>query len=164
MSQDPDQLAAVDFALLAYREENVWRIEEIDDDRLGDLDALTEELRRWPGDFGTIALLSIDEDFFIVARVAGTDERWLLSDATAALEWDLAEEVLEELDLPLPQDEEDQVPAGDLAIFADLGMPAMDLSALLDDYDLYPEEILSRIAEKLGFGALYDDAVGAPAS
>ena len=43
---------------------------------------------------------------------------------------------------------------------ADLGLPAMDMGALLDDYDLYPDEILGDIAHKLGFGALYEDTVG----
>jgi hypothetical protein len=40
----------------------------------------------------------------------------------------------------------------------------MDLGALLDDTDLYPDEILSEVASSLGFGDLFDDAVGfAPA-
>jgi putative tRNA adenosine deaminase-associated protein len=71
---------------------------------------------------------------------------------------------VEHLDLPLPDDDEDQEPAGDLAIVADLGLPAMDMGALLDDYDLYPDEMLSEIAGRLGFGTLYDDLVGVSTS
>ena len=35
-----------------------------------------------------------------------------------------------------------------------------DLGVLLDDTDLYPEEILSEVARALGFGELFDDLVG----
>jgi len=159
-----DDDEAVDFALVVYREENVWHVEEItDDDKLHDVDALAAELRRWPGDFGSLGLISIDEDFFVLARVAGPHVRVLLSDVTAATEWPLARSVLETLDLDMPDEDDDQEPAGDLGIVADLGLPAMDMGALLDDEDLYPDEILGEIAHKLGFGAPYDDAVGVSA-
>ena len=159
-----DDDEAVDFAFVVYREENVWHVEEIaDDDKLHDVDALAVELRRWPGDFGSLGLVSIDEDFFVLARVAGPHVRLLLSDVTAATEWPLARSVLETLDLDMPDEDDDQEPAGDLGIVADLGVPAMDMGALLDDEDLYPDEILGEIAHKLGFGALYDDAVGVSA-
>ena len=150
----------VDFALVVYREENVWRIEEIGEDRLHDLESLTAELRRWPGDFGSLGLVSIDEDFFVLVRVAGRQTRVLLSDVTAATEWPLARSVVEELEIPMPDDEDEQLPAGDLGIVADLGIPAMDMGALLDDYDLYPDELLGEVAHKLGFGVLYDEVVG----
>jgi hypothetical protein len=43
-------------------------------------------------------------------------------------------------------------------------MGAMDMGALLDDVELYPDEMLSDIATRLGFGALYDEAVGVTTS
>ena len=153
-------IEGVDFALVAYREENVWHLEEIAEEKLHDLDALAAELRRWPGDFGSLGLVSVDEDFFVLVRVAGQQLRVLLSDVTAATEWPIARSVVETLHLPMPDDEDEQLPAGDLAIVADLGLPAMDMGALLDDYDLYPDEIVGDIAHRLGFGALYDDTVG----
>ena len=36
----------------------------------------------------------------------------------------------------------------------------MDMAVLLDDVDLYPDEMLSEVARRLGFGELFDDAVG----
>ena len=42
-------------------------------------------------------------------------------------------------------------------------MGPMDMGALLDDYELYPDEMLGDIAARLGFGGLYDDLVGAAA-
>jgi putative tRNA adenosine deaminase-associated protein len=150
----------VDFALVAYREDGVWQIAELEDEKAADLDELEAELRRYPGEGGSLGLVSIDEDFFLLVRVLGSQTRLLLSDVTAATEWPLARAVVNHLDLPLPDDEEDPEPAGDLGIVADLGLGAMDMGALLDDVELYPDEMLSDIAARLGFGRQYDDLVG----
>ncbi len=160
MSQETEANAeGVDFAVVAYREEGVWQVEELERDKAADLDGFVFELRRYPGDGGALGLVSIDEDFFLLVRVLGAQTRLLLSDVTAATEWPLARAVVEHLELPLPDDEEDPEPGGDLGIVADLGLPAMDMGALLDDVDLYPDEMLSDIAAKLGFGRQYDELV-----
>ena len=155
-----EQTDAVDFALAAYREEGVWQVQELAHDVLVDIDSLSHALRRFPGDGGAIGMVAIDEDFFVVLRVAGARTRVLLSDIPAAGEWELADSAVQFLGLPDPEDEDDQVPAGDLDLLGDLGMSAMDLGVLLDDTDLYPEEILSEVARALGFGDLFDDLVG----
>ena len=84
----------------------------------------------------------------------------LLSDVTAAEEWELARSALDFLGLPPLDDEDEPAPAGDLELLGDLGMHAMDLAVLLDDVDLYPDEMLSEVARRLGFGELFDDVVG----
>lgn len=165
MSQESEANAeGVDFALVAYREEGVWQLERLDHDVAADLDRFAAELRRYPGDGGSLGLVSVDEDFFFMVRVLGAEVRLLLSDVTAATDWPIARSLVEHLELPLPDDEEDQEPAGDLAIVADLGMGAMDMGALLDDIDLYPDEMLSDIAARLGFGQPYDELVGVSTS
>jgi putative tRNA adenosine deaminase-associated protein len=151
---------AVDFALAAYREEGVWQVAELTHDHVEDVETLASALRRFPGDHGAVGLVAIDEDFFVVVRVAGQLTRVLLSDVTAASEWELAASAVEFLQLPMPEDEDEPEAAGDLDLLGDLGMDAMDLAALLDDVDLYPDEMLSDVARQLGFGELFDDAVG----
>lgn len=153
----------VDFVLVAYREEGVWQLDELADEAVADFETLAQELRRWPGDGGALGLVSVDEDFFLLVRVLGPDTRVLLSDVTAASDWPIARAALEHLELPLPEDDDEQVPAGDLGIVADLGMGAMDMGALLDDFDLYPDEMLGDVARRLGFGSLYDEVAGVSA-
>ena len=155
-----EQIEGVDFAVAAYREEGVWQVVELVHDVLSDVPGLSGALRRFPGDGGAIGMVAIDEDFFVIVRVAGPQVRILLSDITAAEEWELASSAVAELGLPEPEDEDEQAPAGDLDILGDLGMGAMDMGVLLDDLDLYPDEMLSDIARKLGFGPLFDEAVG----
>ena len=134
---------------------------ELAHDLVADVDTLAHALRRFPGDGGAFGLVAIDEDFFVILRVTGSRTRLLLSDITAADEWELATSVVEHLGLPLPEDDDEEAAAGDLDLLGDLGVHAMDLAILLDDdADLYPDEVLSDVARQLGFGELFDDAVG----
>ncbi|MEZ5096395.1 MAG: hypothetical protein R2731_09910 [Nocardioides sp.] len=96
----------------------------------------------------------------MLLRVAGPQVRLLLSDVTAADEWELAQSVVEHLNLPMPEEDDAPAPAGDLDLLGDLGVSAMDMGVLVDDEDLYPDEMLSEVARRLGFGALFDEAVG----
>lgn len=153
-----EELDGVDFALAAYREEGVWQVEELAHDVLVDVETLRHALRRFPGDGGAVAMVAFDEDFFLIARVAGPHTRLLLSDVTAAEEWEIAASVLDFLGLPVPEEDDEQVPAGDLDLLGDLGMRAMDMGVLLDDPDLYPDEMLSEVARRLGFGPAFDQA------
>lgn len=164
MSEEPlEQLDAVDFAVIAFHVDGEWDVDELTLDHLLDAPTLVAAMRRLPGQ-DSVALVAVDEDWFLVARVVEGRVRLLLSDATAAEDWDLAASVLDLLGLPEPEDDDDQVPAGELDLLADLGMGAEDLGALIADLDLYPEEILSEVAEEIGFGDDFDDVVGlAPA-
>jgi putative tRNA adenosine deaminase-associated protein len=156
-----EQIDGIDFAVAAYREEGEWQVQELVHDVLGDVPTLAGALRRFPGDGGAIGIVAVDEDFFVIVRVAGPSVRILLSDITAAEEWELARSAVAELGLPEPDDDDDeQAPAGDLDLLGDLGMNAMDMGVLLDDFDLYPDEMLSDVARRIGFGALFDEAVG----
>jgi putative tRNA adenosine deaminase-associated protein len=155
-----EDLDGIDFALAAYREEGLWQVQELAHDVLVDVESLSHALRRFPGDGGAVGMVVVDEDFFVIVRVAGSSSRVLLSDVTAAEEWELAASVVEFLGLPLPEDEDDPAPAGDLDLLGDLGMHAMDMGVLLDDVDLYPDEMLSDVARRLGFGPQFDETVG----
>jgi putative tRNA adenosine deaminase-associated protein len=138
----------------------VWQLQELTDTVLADVDTLASALRRFPGDGGALGMLALDEDVVMIVRVTGPHVRILLSDITAADEFDLARSAIEHLGLPFPEEDDEQVPAGDLDILGDLGMHAMDMGVLLDDFDLYPDEMLSDIAGRLGFGPAFDDLVG----
>jgi putative tRNA adenosine deaminase-associated protein len=150
----------VDFAVAAFRAGGEWRVEELTHDHLGDIATLEGALRRFDASTGALAMVAVDEDFFVLVRVEGSTTRVLLSDVTAADQWELAQSAIDFLGLPPPEDDDVEVPAGDLDLLADLGIHASDMGALLDDVELYPDEMLSEIARKVGFGKLFDDAVG----
>jgi len=66
-----------------------------------------------------------------------------LSDATAALDYDIAAEVLEKLDNDISQEEleeADPFEEGDLGLLSDVGLPEAVLGVILDESDLYADE------------------------
>ncbi len=142
----------VDFVVAAYRDEGGWQLAEIDVALAEDIDELLAVLRRFPSESGVLGLVSVSDEFFVIARVVGSAVRLLLSDVTAVTDWALASGVADLLDLPDPEDDDRPQPAGDLGIVSDLGMQAIELGILCDDHEMYPEDVLVDIARRIGFG------------
>src|SRR5438876_256984 len=111
-----------DFAVIVYREEDQWEADTLPSAVTADLDDFVQALRRQSSMGGTIGFAGIDDFFFVAVRVLGDDVSLFLSDLTAAVDYPLARQVLDALDIPVPPDDEqvDQVPrAGAMSIFAD---------------------------------------------
>lgn len=155
----------VDFALVAFREDDQWQVGELPSRAAEDLDALVAAVRQQPSEGVTLALCSYGDDFFLVLRPRQDDVRILLSDVTAVGDWPIARQALEVLEDgeedAEPDDLETVQPAGDLDIFADLGVAAMEVSAVCSDLELYPDEMLAQLAARIGFGPQFDQAVDA---
>jgi putative tRNA adenosine deaminase-associated protein len=121
---------------------------------LTSLTAAETELREMRSAGAVFGLLDVDDEFFVIVRPAPAGARLFLSDATAALEYDIAAEVLEKLDADIELDDledEDPFEEGDLGVLADVGLPEAVLSVIIADDD-YADEQLSRIAQEMGFG------------
>lgn len=155
--------SATDFAVIVYREEDTWETEVLPVALTGDLNGLINALRQQSSISGTIGLAAVGEDFFVALRVLGESVSVFLSDVTAAVDWPLARQVLDHLGIPVPDDDDlDQVlPAGDLSVFADLGVDEMELGALSGDLDLFPDEVLASLAGRMGFGPAMERALDA---
>lgn len=152
---------ATDFAVVVYREDDNWEAGVLPVALTEDLAGLIHALRQQPSIGSTIGLVSVGDDFFVAIRLLGDEVMVFLSDVTASVDWPLAGQVLEYLDIPIPEDEElDQVlPVGDMSIFADLGLDEMELGAISGDLELYPDEMLLSIAGRLGFAAAFERAL-----
>ncbi|MDQ1710832.1 MAG: hypothetical protein QOE45_282 [Frankiaceae bacterium] len=150
-----------DFAVVVSRVEGVWEASILPERLVDDFPGLLAALRQQVGDGGVIGLVNVADEFFVAVRLVGQETRILLSDVTAAVAWDLAAEVVDHLGLERPGDDDldDVWPAGDLAIFSDLGMDEMELGALLSDLDAYADETLLLLARRLGFAEAYERVV-----
>jgi putative tRNA adenosine deaminase-associated protein len=155
------EVSETDFAIIVYREEDHWEADVLPVAVTSDLDGFVQELRRQPSIGGTIGFAGVGDDFWLAVRVLGEDVSLFLSDLTAAVDYPLARQVLQALDIPVPSDDDlDQVlPAGELSIFADLGLEEMELGAVAADLDLYPEDAVAGIAERLHFGEAVERAL-----
>ena len=99
-------------------------------------------------------LLDVDEEFFVIVRPAPAGTRLLLSDATAALDYDIAAEVLDKLDSDIDDEDledEDPFEEGDLGVLADIGLPAGVLGVIIADDEMEIDEQIAAIAERMGF-------------
>jgi putative tRNA adenosine deaminase-associated protein len=140
----------IDIAVAAWHEDGRWSLAQLPDAQ--DLPAIIDRLKSQQTNGGALALLAIDEEFFIIIRVLGSHIKLFLSDISCALDYDVAAELIEICDLDMPDDDDETFPAGDLDIVSDLGVHRMELSTLCDDPDLFPDEQLEAIANRLGFG------------
>src|SRR5580693_8545373 len=154
-------VSSADFSLVVYREDDAWEAELLPTALTENLADLIHALRQQPSIGATIGLAAVGDDFFVALRVVGSQVSVFLSDLTASVDWPLARQVLDYLDIPVPDDEDlDQVlPAGDMSIFTDLGLDEMDLGALSGNLDLFPDEVLASIARRLGFGPAMERAL-----
>jgi putative tRNA adenosine deaminase-associated protein len=162
------EVTSADFVVIVYREDDVWEVELLPPALSENLDGFIQALRQQPSLGGTIGLAAVGDDFFVAVRVIGSQVSVFLSDLTASGYWPLAREVLDYLDIPVPDEDDDidqVLPAGDLSIFADLGIDEMELGALSGDLDLFPDEVLASLARRIGFGPALeralDSAIGA---
>jgi putative tRNA adenosine deaminase-associated protein len=122
--------------------------------------------RSQPPEGGPFVAANVDDEFFLIARARGGHIDLLLSDLTAAVEYPLAEQVLQRLGEEPPSDDElDEVwPLGDLDLFDDLGLSEDEMSVIVDDLDAYADEMLDEIMERLGLSDEYDAALSATAA
>jgi len=162
------EVSETDFAIIVFREDDQWDADVLPVAVTTDLAAFIRVLRQQPSIAGTIGLAGIDDYFFVAVRVLGSHVSVLLSDIGAALDYPLAEQVLDYLDIPVPDEEDlDQVlPVGDLSVFADLGLDEMELAAIcsrldidMDDDSDSVEDALESIASRLGFGPAVERAL-----
>ncbi|UVS76538.1 MULTISPECIES: tRNA adenosine deaminase-associated protein [Actinokineospora] len=139
------------FGVAVIREDGRWRCAAMDDAALRELDAAITELRRIRSTGAVFGLLAVDDEFFIVLRPSPGGVALLLSDAAAALDYDIAADTLDLLRVEPPDDVDDVWPEGSLDLLADLGLPAAEMQVIVDEMDLYPDEQLQMIAQRLGF-------------
>jgi len=155
------EVTSGDFCIAVYREDNTWEAEVLPVAVIASLESIIHALRQQPSIGGVFGLAAVGDDFFVIIRVTGGNISVFISDLTASVDWPLAKQALEYLDIPVPYDEDlDQVlPAGDLSILADQGVDEMELCALSGDLDLFPDEVLASLARRVGFGAAFDRAL-----
>jgi putative tRNA adenosine deaminase-associated protein len=154
------------FAVTLFRDSGQWQCALLPPAVMDDLDSCVAALRQQPPEGGPMVLVDVDDEFFVALRLDmghGGDVRVLLSDVTAAPDYQLAKQAVDRLGEELPPDEElDEVwPVGDLLIFSDLGLEEFELRTILDDLDLYADEMLAAVAHRIGLAEPYDRVVDA---
>lgn len=143
------------FAAAVVREDGTWKCSLLAEELLEDLDGLIAALRRVAATGAVFGLAAVDDEFFVIVRPIPGGAAILLSDATAALDYDLAADALDLLSIEAPDEDEvddEPWPEGDLSLLNDLGLPGQEMQLIVGEEDLYPDEQLALIAQRCGFG------------
>ena len=148
---------SVDFGCIAWHEDGRWDASALNSTR--DIGLIIDALKSQQTNGGAIALIAIEDEFVIIGRVLGGQMQMMISDITYALDYEVAAELVEILDLEFPEDEDESQPGGDIDLLSDLGVGQMELLAILDDTELYPDEQLEAIANRLGFGEQFNQVI-----
>ena len=155
------------YAVRVDRAGQRWRVELLAEDAGDELPVLERALGEpgageWPGPFVVVVDSRL---YFVVLRHGpGGMVRAFISDATM-LEWLLASEVVERYGIAVDtesafDDDESGWPGGDLDVLADYGLPADQLRPIVTADDLWADEMVTRIATRLGFADELAAAVG----
>jgi putative tRNA adenosine deaminase-associated protein len=139
------------FAIAVVREDGKWRCATLPNAALRELDAAITELRKISSTGAVFGVFAVDDEFFLLLRPSPAGVALLLSDAAAALDYDIAADALELLRVDPPEDDDEVWPEGSLDILADLGLPAPEMQVIIDEVDLYPDEQLQMVAQRCGF-------------
>ena len=148
---------SVDFGCIAWHEDGRWSVNSLASTR--DIGSVIDSIKAQQTNGGAIALIAIEDEFVIIARALGDQMQMMISDVTYALDYEVAAELVEVLDLEFPEEEDESQPAGDLDLLTDLGVSEMELLSILDDTELYPDEQLEAIANRLGFGEQFNQVI-----
>ena len=148
---------SVDFGCIAWHEDGRWSVNSLTSTR--DIGSIIDSIKAQQTNGGAIALIAIEDEFVIIARALGDQMQMMISDVTYALDYEVAAELIEVLDLEFPEEEDESQPGGDLDLLNDLGVSEMELLSILDDSELYPDEQLEAIANRLGFGEQFNQVI-----
>ena len=148
---------SVDFGCIAWHEDGRWSVNSLTSTR--DIGSVIDSIKAQQTNGGAIALIAIEDEFVIIARALGDQMQMMISDVTYALDYEVAAELIEVLDLEFPEEDDESQPGGDLDLLNDLGVSEMELLTILDDSELYPDEQLEAIASRLGFGEQFNQVI-----
>ncbi len=147
----------IEQSIVFWREEGIWQVSSIPAPSATSMDALLGALARFPGEGGVFGVVTIGDEFFLMVRESSQGRWILLSDGAASWDWSLAEEAVDMLGVA--DDEIDEFePVGDTRLLEEFGISGEDIELLCSNEELYPDEQLAHIAERLGITAQWSRA------
>jgi putative tRNA adenosine deaminase-associated protein len=144
----------VDFAVAAYREDGRWVVATLPPQGVTTMEGLLLRMRQLPGEGGVFGVVSIADEFFLLAHTVPDGVRVMISDAAALLDWSIAQEAAELIGLEWDEDDiEEFEAAGDVSLCEGFGLDAAELIMICEDEEMYPDEQVRAVAKRLGFAS-----------
>lgn len=152
----------MNFAVTVTAGDGRWNVRSFRDD-FDTPSAAIGALRRLRSETAAFALICVEDEYFVIARLAPGTERVFISDITMAVDDDYATGWAAHAGLEIPAIDPDEIDGwadGDFELLADLGITAETLTVLADDPETWPHDALMAIADDLGFADEFAEAAG----
>ena len=151
MATEQVRIEDLDYSAILWREEGIWNAIKVPARQAIVLDDLLDLCRQYPGEGGIYAAVGVSGEFFILLRSDPRKTEAFISDGIALLDWDIAEDAADLIDLEWAEEDLEEYEAvGDLSILANFGLKAEDLSMICENPDLEPDQQISEIFKRIG--------------
>ena len=151
MATEQVRIEDLDYSAILWREEGIWNAIKVPARQAIVLDDLLDLCRQYPGEGGVYAVIGVSGEFFILLRSDPRKTEAFISDGIALLDWDIAEDAADLIDLQWQEEDLEEYEAvGDLNILANFGLKAQDLSMICENPDLEPDQQISEVFKRIG--------------
>ena len=141
----------LDYSAILWREDGVWNSIPVPVQHSIVLDDLLALCKQYPGEGGVYAAIGVGEEFFILLRNDNQKTEVVISDGAALLDWDIAEDAADLIDLDWEEGDFEEFEAvGDLHLLSNFGLKSQDLSMICENPDLEPDQQISEIFKRIG--------------
>ena len=145
------QAEDIDYSAILWREEGQWNGMKVPARQALVLDDLATLCKEYPGEGGVFAVVGVAEEFFILLRHDPRSTEAIISDSMAILDWDLAADAADLIDLDWEEDDLEEFEAiGDLDMLHHFGVRKDDVLMICENPDLYPDLQIAEIMKRLG--------------
>jgi putative tRNA adenosine deaminase-associated protein len=141
----------LDYSAILWREEGIWNAIQVPAQQAVVLEDLLALCKQYPGEGGVYAVVGVSGEFFILLRSDPRKTEAFISDGFALLDWDIAEDAADLIDLQWQEEDLEEYEAfGDLNLLANFGLKAEDLSMICENPDLEPDQQISEVFKRIG--------------
>jgi putative tRNA adenosine deaminase-associated protein len=141
----------LDYSAILWREEGIWNAVQVPAQQAIVLDDLLALCKQYPGEGGVYAAVGVADEFFILLRHDSRKTEVFISDGVALLDWDIAEDAADLIDLEWEEEDLEEYEAvGDFNLLANFGLKAEDLSMICENPDLEPDQQISEVFKRIG--------------
>lgn len=141
----------IDYCVILWREEGAWNTASVPARQALVIDDVIALCRQYPGEGGVFAVIGVAEEFFLFLRVDPRQVEGFISDSLALLDWDMAVDLADIIDLDW--DEADLIDfeaIGDTDMLQLFHLRSDDIQAICENPDLYPDQQVQEILKRMG--------------
>lgn len=151
----------IDYCAILWREEGHWSGAKVPARQALVLDDLITLCKQYPGEGGVFAVIGVAEEFFIILRYDPRATEAIISDSVALLDWDLAVDAADLIELDWEEDDLEEFEAiGDLDMLHLFGVRRDDVLMICENPDLYPDLQIAEIIKRMGASAQWKKIIG----